>query len=69
VTRVFEVIQHEDFATQKMIYEKTFIPPRTIKYAIKVLKEQDLIKEAPNWRDMREKKYLMKKTPLQVVHS
>lgn len=43
-----------------MIYERTDIPPRTIKYAIKMLKQHGLIKEAPNWRDMREKFYLRK---------
>jgi hypothetical protein len=43
-----------------MIFEKTDIPPRTIKYAIKMLKAQNLIREAPNWRDMREKLYLRK---------
>jgi hypothetical protein len=37
--RVLEVIESENVAT-KMIYEKTFIPPRTIKYAIKIPKSK-----------------------------
>lgn len=34
------------------------IPPRTIKYAIRSLREMGMIKEVPNWRDMRSRIYV-----------
>jgi DNA-binding MarR family transcriptional regulator len=43
--------------TQKEIIGETTIPPRTVKYAIKKLKEQKIVREKPDFKDMRSKYY------------
>jgi len=57
--QIYCIIKSENSVTQKEIHEKSLIPPRTIKYAIKLLRANDLILESQNWTDMREKHYLI----------
>jgi hypothetical protein len=56
---VYAIIKSEESLTQKEIHQKSLIPPRTIKYAIKILRKNALILEFQNWNDMREKHYLV----------
>ncbi|RLE50679.1 MAG: ArsR family transcriptional regulator [Candidatus Methanomethylicota archaeon] len=43
--------------TQKGLIEKTGLSPRTVKNAIKILRQCELIKEIPNFKDLRIKIY------------
>jgi len=36
---------------------ETTLPPRTVKYAIKKLKEKEIVREKPDLNDMRSKYY------------
>ncbi|MBC7120596.1 MAG: winged helix-turn-helix domain-containing protein [Candidatus Methanosuratus sp.] len=57
--KVLEIIDSEGHATQSDIRNKTSIPPRTVKYAIKLLREGGMIKEIPDWKDMRKRIYVV----------
>jgi len=43
--------------TQKSLIEKTGLSPRTVKNALKILRQCELIKEIPNFKDLRVKIY------------
>ena len=47
--------------TQKQIVAQTFLPSRTVRYAIKSLKEKSLLRERPDWNDLRRKYYAVEK--------
>ncbi|MGF3499266.1 MAG: helix-turn-helix transcriptional regulator [Candidatus Methanosuratincola sp.] len=61
VAKVLEIIALEGPATQSDIRKKTSIPTRTVKYAIKSLRESGMIKEIPDWKDMRKKIYVVQR--------
>ncbi|HDJ89504.1 MAG TPA: MarR family transcriptional regulator, partial [Thermoprotei archaeon] len=54
---VFKVLEYEGPLTQKDIVEKTFLPSRTVRYALNILSKRGLIKDIPNLRDARQKLY------------
>lgn len=43
--------------TQREIIRETTLPSRTVKYAIKKLKEKEIVQEKPDLNDMRGKYY------------
>jgi len=43
--------------TQREIIGETTLSPRTVKYAIKKLKEKKIVQERPDFNDMRSKYY------------
>jgi len=47
--------------TQKQIVSQTFLPPRTVRYAIKSLREKGMLREKRDWDDLRRKYYAIKK--------
>jgi predicted transcriptional regulator len=62
---VLEILDAGGAMTHKDIVQKTHLAPRTVRYALKKLKERHLIIEKFNFRDARQIIYLHK--PEQVV--
>jgi len=54
---VLKILQLNGWMTQREIIRETTLPPRTVKYAIKKLKEQKIVREKPDLNDMRGKYY------------
>jgi DNA-binding MarR family transcriptional regulator len=54
---VLKILQLNGWMTQREIIGETTLPPRTVKYAIKKLKEQKIVREKPDLNDMRSKYY------------
>jgi DNA-binding MarR family transcriptional regulator len=54
---VLKILQLNGWMTQREIVGETTLPPRTVKYAIKKLKEQKIVQEKPDFKDMRSKYY------------
>jgi len=52
---VIKVLQLNGWMTPKEIIKETTLPPRTVKYAIKKLRERQIIQEKPNLDDLRSK--------------
>jgi DNA-binding MarR family transcriptional regulator len=62
---VLEVLGTEGAMTHKDIVKKTRCSPRTIRYALKKLKEKKLLIEKMNMQDMRQIIYQYRLSPLQ----
>jgi DNA-binding MarR family transcriptional regulator len=54
---VLKILQLNGWMTQREIIGETTLPPRTVKYAIKKLKEHKIVREKPDLNDMRSKYY------------
>ena len=52
---VIRLLEKNGWMTPKEIVDKTNLPPRTVKYAIKQLKNSRIVEEKPNWDDLRSK--------------
>jgi DNA-binding MarR family transcriptional regulator len=52
---IIKVLEENGWMTQKEIVDKTNLPPRTVKYAIKQMKSNQILEEKPNWDDLRSK--------------
>jgi predicted transcriptional regulator len=61
---VIEILSNEGAMTHKDIVSKSHCSPRTVRYALKKLKENKLLIETMNLRDMRQIIYQYRKTPL-----
>lgn len=57
---VLKVLQLNSWMTQADISKETFLPQRTVKYAIRNLREKRVIKEKPDLDDLRKKYYRYK---------
>ena len=62
---VLEILGTGGAMTHKDIVQKTHLAPRTVRYALKKLKERHLIIEKSNFRDARQIIYLHK--PVQAA--
>ena len=58
---VFKILEQNTWMTQKQITTQTFLPPRTVRYAIKSLREKGLLREKRDWNDLRRKYYRVEK--------
>lgn len=54
---MFKVLESGEPLTQKDIIEKTRLPPRTVRYAIRRLKTNALLKERLSYMDARQSLY------------
>ena len=52
---VIRILEENGWMTPKEIAQKTRLPPRTVKYALKQLKNNQALEEKPNWDDLRSK--------------
>lgn len=57
---VLKVLQLNGWMTQADITKETYLPTRTVKYAIRNLREKKVIKEKPDLDDLRKKYYRYK---------
>jgi len=62
---VLRILGMEGAMTHKDIVKKTHCAPRTVRYALKKLKEKNLLIEKMNMQDMRQIIYQYRLTPLQ----
>ncbi len=61
---VLRILSTEGAMTHKDIVNKSHCAPRTVRYALKKLKERDLIIEKMNLQDMRQIIYQNRRVPL-----
>ena len=54
---VFKVLESGSLLTQKDIVAKTYLPPRTVRYALNRLKEKDILQERFYIQDARQSLY------------
>ncbi len=60
--RVLKILESGEAMTHKDLVQKTRLAPRTVRYALRKLKEQKLIIELFNFRDARQIIYLNRST-------
>jgi DNA-binding MarR family transcriptional regulator len=51
------LLESESLLTQKEIITKTYLPARTVRYALNRLKEENLLQERFSFRDARQSLY------------
>lgn len=61
---VLRILGKEGALTHKDIVKKSHCSPRTVRYALRRLKEHELIIEKANMRDMRQIIYQFRMSPL-----
>jgi DNA-binding MarR family transcriptional regulator len=54
---VVKILKEEGALTPKDIFQKTNFAPRTVRYALKTLLENNVIEKVPNLLDLRQNKY------------
>jgi transcription initiation factor IIE alpha subunit len=54
---VFKVLESGSLLTQKDIVAKTYLPARTVRYALSRLKEEDILQERFHFQDARQSLY------------
>ncbi|MBU4373387.1 MAG: winged helix-turn-helix domain-containing protein [Euryarchaeota archaeon] len=54
---VFKVLQDSGFLTQKDIARQTYLPARTVRYALNRLKEEKILQERFYFQDARQSLY------------
>ena len=62
---ILRILGTEGAMTHKEIVKKTHCHPRTVRYALRKLKERKLLIEKMNMQDMRQIIYQYRMTPLQ----
>ena len=56
---VVKVLQYTDQLTQKDLVRETFLPPRTVRYALTRLKDENLVIERLSPKDARQSLYAL----------
>ncbi|ABD41884.1 transcriptional regulator, ArsR family [Methanospirillum hungatei JF-1] len=64
---VYKVLETGEPLTQKAIIEKTRLPPRTVRYAIRRLKMNAMLKERLSFMDARQSIYSISESDQAVV--
>ncbi|WP_331454361.1 helix-turn-helix domain-containing protein [Methanococcoides methylutens] len=64
---VYKVLEYGGLLTQKEIAEQSYLPPRTIRYALGRLKDEDFLQERFYFKDARQSLYGLKEIPGQQV--
>ncbi|MDW7732673.1 MAG: helix-turn-helix domain-containing protein [Methanolobus sp.] len=60
---VFKVLEYGGLLTQKEIAEESYLPPRTIRYALGRLKDEGFLQERFYFKDARQSLYGLKNIP------
>lgn len=60
VKLVFKVLEFKGMMTQKDLVTESYLPPRTVRYALTRLRKEDLIEERLYHRDARQCLYSVK---------
>jgi hypothetical protein len=61
------VLESGILLTQKDIVAKTYLPPRTVRYALNRLKEEDILQERFYFQDARQSLYGLNRETTEVV--
>ncbi len=56
---ILSILRREGPLTPKDLFEKTSFAPRTVRYALKVLLDNKLVKKVPNLQDLRQNVYVV----------
>lgn len=54
---VFKVLEYSGFLTQKQIAEESYLPSRTVRYALNRLKDEQMLEERFYFKDARQSLY------------
>jgi transcription initiation factor IIE alpha subunit len=54
---VYKVLESSGLLTQKDIIEKTYLPPRTVRYALNRLRDENILQERFYFKDARQSLY------------
>lgn len=57
---VFKVLEYSGFLTQKEIAKESYLPPRTVRYALNRLKDEEILQERFYFKDARQSLYGLK---------
>ncbi|MCK5484735.1 MAG: winged helix-turn-helix transcriptional regulator [Desulfobacterales bacterium] len=60
---VFKVLEYSGFLTQKEIAKESYLPPRTVRYALNRLKDEEILQERFYFKDARQSLYGIKNAP------
>ena len=60
---VFKVLEYSGFLTQKEIAKESYLPPRTVRYALNRLKDEEFLQERFYFKDARQSLYGLKNVP------
>lgn len=55
---VLNILKREGPLTPKDLFERTSFAPRTVRYALRVLLDNKLVKKVPNLQDLRQNVYV-----------
>ena len=64
---VYKVLETSGLITQKEIIEKTYLPPRTVRYALNRLRDEKILQERFYFRDARQSLYGLSLNTAEVV--
>ncbi|MGD0951149.1 MAG: helix-turn-helix domain-containing protein [Methanotrichaceae archaeon] len=64
---VLKVLESGSLLTQKDIISKTYLPARTVRYALSRLKDEDLLQERFYFQDARQSLYGLNAQALEVT--
>jgi len=62
-----KVLESGSLMTQKEIIDRTFLPPRTVRYALSRLKKENLLQQRFYFQDARQSLYGLKAPVLEVI--
>lgn len=57
---VYKVLEYSGLLTQKEIVQESYLPPRTVRYALSRLKEEGFLEERFYFKDARQSLYGIK---------
>lgn len=60
VKLVFKLLEYNGLMTQKEIVEESYLPPRTVRYALNILKKEGILEERLYYKDARQCLYGVK---------
>lgn len=61
------MLESGSLMTQKEIIDRTFLPPRTVRYALSRLKKENLLQQRFYFQDARQSLYGLKAPVLEVI--
>ncbi len=64
---MYKVLETSGLLTQKDIIRKTYLPPRTVRYALDRLRDESIIQERFYFRDARQSLYGLNSGAPEVV--
>ena len=60
VKLVFKVLEYKGLMTQKELVAESYLPPRTVRYALSILKREGILEERLYYKDARQCLYGVK---------